>query len=160
MFTGNQPIDTNKYERMTPDEQLQAVKEMGEKSATRGMRAPPGAPQFPTPIAADRTFSTGMVFNYLNEESVWEAFCETYEAIYYLMGSFDNHHHHSGTAGVPQLKKEWKEYIEVVLRSLVRRSLATFDKLRAIAMARYGKELQQATSTSDLSLQHILSRAV
>lgn len=32
---------------------------------------------------------TGMVFNYLNNPTVWTKFCDTYEGIYHLMAQFD-----------------------------------------------------------------------
>lgn len=59
MFTGSQPTDPNVYDLMSKDEQLQSVKEMG------------------------------MVFTYLNSQTVWDGFCGSYEAIYDLLGDFD-----------------------------------------------------------------------
>ncbi|ROT38193.1 hypothetical protein SODALDRAFT_312748 [Sodiomyces alkalinus F11] len=118
MFTGHQPVRARAYkDNMSPDEQLQATKEMG------------------------------MVFTYLNQQSVWDAFCATYEAIYELLDDFDVWYSQNGQGiAIPPLQDEWKEYIEVVLRSLVRRSRATFDYFYTTAMAEYDKALYSLES--------------
>ncbi|POS72695.1 chitinase [Diaporthe helianthi] len=98
MFSGNQPTDPRVYELMSKDEQLQSVKEMG------------------------------LVFTYLNTQQVWDGFCGSYEALYDLLGRFDTWYASNGAAvAIPNLQDEWKQYIRVVLDSMVRRSKATFD---------------------------------
>jgi chitinase len=82
---------------MTQDEQLQSVKDIG------------------------------MIFNYLNTQSVWNAFCGTYEAVYDHLGDFDTWHAANGAAfAIPNLQDEWKSYVRVALDSMVLRSRATF----------------------------------
>lgn len=69
-----------------------------------------------------------MVFNYLNSPDIWSMFCDTYEALYELMGDFDTFYAGSGSGvTIPSLQDEWKEYIEVVLSSMVSRSRASFQ---------------------------------
>lgn len=70
-----------------------------------------------------------MVFNYLNDGAVWKKSCDTYEALYELFSDFDTYY--SGLTGFgftpPPLQQEWKEFIEVVLTSMVERSKATLQ---------------------------------
>ncbi|CAM1509829.1 Fc.00g001640.m01.CDS01 [Cosmosporella sp. VM-42] len=107
MFTGKQPTTLSKFRRMGNEAQIQSVKEMG------------------------------MVFTYLDDKEVWEAFCGTYEAIYDLFGDFDTWYAtNSGAQTIPSLQEEWKDYIREVLDSLVRRSRATFDTLYSYRKAR------------------------
>ncbi|KAH8129745.1 hypothetical protein LI328DRAFT_140295 [Trichoderma asperelloides] len=79
LFPGNRVIDpVNEYRFMTPEEQLLAVRDFG------------------------------MVFSYMNNADVFEAFCSTYNAIYALLISFDqwyqNHAIHYGApAGISTL---------------------------------------------------------
>lgn len=97
MFTGNQPTSPTTYDDMTQDEQLQSVKDIG------------------------------MIFNYLNTQSVWNAFCGTYEAVYDHLGDFDTWYAANGAAfAIPNLQDEWKNYVRVALDSMVLRSRATF----------------------------------
>jgi hypothetical protein len=63
----------------------------------------------------------GMVFGYLNSPKVWNKFCATYEAIYDLLGEFDQHHQQLGNTIVP-LQDEWPKYIRTVLNSMSSRS--------------------------------------
>ncbi|KAF5626368.1 glycosyl hydrolase family 18 [Fusarium tjaetaba] len=92
MFTGVHPTDPDKYDGMSSDEQLQSVKDIG------------------------------LVFNYLNNQEVWDKYCAVYEAIYDHMGDFDTWYATNG-AGVtiPNLQKEWKDYNRILLDSIVRR---------------------------------------
>ncbi|RBA18191.1 chitinase [Fusarium proliferatum] len=92
MFTGVRPTSPDEYDSMSSDEQLQEVKEMG------------------------------MIFNYLNNQQVWDKYCAVYEAIYDHMGDFDTWYATNG-AGVtiPNLQKEWKDYNRILLDSMVRR---------------------------------------
>lgn len=69
-----------------------------------------------------------MVFNYLKSPDIWSMFCDTYEALYKLMGDFDTFYARSANGlAIPSLQDEWKEYIEVVLSSMVSRSRAPFQ---------------------------------
>ncbi|KAM3426153.1 hypothetical protein NHJ13734_009626 [Beauveria thailandica] len=99
LFTGIRTVDYNKYLKMSADEQLQTVKDLG------------------------------IIFNYLNSQTVWEAFCGTYEAIWKQMGQFDDWYTKNARGGpvIPSLQKEWKEYNQVLLSSVVRRARAQFD---------------------------------
>lgn len=77
----------------------------------------------------------GMVFRYMNEDPVWEAFCGTYEAIHKLLGRWDDWWVKNGSGvTIPSLQDEWREYIESVLTSLVNRSKASFDFHFTLAM--------------------------
>ncbi|KAG5798604.1 hypothetical protein H9Q69_002344 [Fusarium xylarioides] len=91
MFTGVKPTSPDAYDGMSSDEQLQEVKEMG------------------------------MIFNYLNNQQVWDKYCAVYEAIYDHMGDFDTWYA-TNAAGVtiPNLQKEWKDYNRILLDSMVR----------------------------------------
>ncbi|KAH6953855.1 hypothetical protein BKA56DRAFT_625507 [Ilyonectria sp. MPI-CAGE-AT-0026] len=105
MFGGKQSTALASYADMTPEQQLLATKEMG------------------------------MVFHYLNDPTVWARFCATYEALYDLFGDFDTFYATQTTgATVPSLQDEWKEFIEVVLTSLVNRSKAAFELQTIIAL--------------------------
>jgi hypothetical protein len=77
-----------------------------------------------------------VVFTYLNDDDVWDAFCGTYEGIYDLLGRFDTWYstYSGNSAALPLLQDEWREYIETVLSSLVSRSRTTFDAQYAIAL--------------------------
>lgn len=74
-----------------------------------------------------------MVFTYLNNPDVWSSFCGTYDASYDLLGEWDDWWSQNGSNfpppnfAVPSMQEEWKNYIETVLKSLITRSLATFD---------------------------------
>ncbi len=69
-----------------------------------------------------------MLFTYLNNQEVWDAFCGTYETVYDHLGDFDDWYVQNGQGfTIPSLQQEWKQYIRVVLDSLVLRSRATFD---------------------------------
>ncbi|KAH7309224.1 hypothetical protein B0I35DRAFT_398631 [Stachybotrys elegans] len=98
LFSGNEPTSRTVYLRMDPDAQLTATKEFG------------------------------MVFTYLNHPEVWQAFCSVYEAIYDLLGNWDDWWDANGSGFTPpSLQAEWRDYMETVLTSLVRRSRSTFD---------------------------------
>ncbi|ATY61069.1 glycoside hydrolase family 18 [Cordyceps militaris] len=99
LFTGIRTVDYSKYTQMSPDEQLQTAKDLG------------------------------IVFNYLNSQTVWDAFCGTYEAIWRQMGHFDVWYAQNARGGptIPSLQKEWKEYNQVALSSVVRSARAQFD---------------------------------
>jgi hypothetical protein len=69
---------------------------------------------------------TGLVFNYLNTKEIFDKFCGTYEALYDLLGEFDDWYTQNGSGlTIPSLQKEWKDYNREVLDSAVRRSRAT-----------------------------------
>ncbi|CAG8092001.1 unnamed protein product [Penicillium salamii] len=95
MFRGNNAIQYAKpnvgFNAKSADAQLQSVKEMG------------------------------MVFGYLNSPKVWNKFCATYEAIYDLMGEFDDYHKQKGNT-IVSLQDEWPKYIRTVLDSMSSRS--------------------------------------
>ncbi|KAH6838551.1 hypothetical protein B0I37DRAFT_240554 [Chaetomium sp. MPI-CAGE-AT-0009] len=104
IFGGHQAVELNPhYGRMSQDEQLQAVKEMG------------------------------MVFTYFNRPEIFQSFCVVYEAVYHLMGQFDTWYSQQGGAGftAPSLQAGWKAYMKEVLSSLVNRNRKTFDALYA-----------------------------
>lgn len=95
MFRGSNAIQYAKpkvgFHAKSADAQLQSVKEMG------------------------------MVFGYVNAPKVWSKFCDTYEAIYDLLGEFDQYHKKLGNTIVP-LQDEWPKYIRTVLNSMSSRS--------------------------------------
>ncbi|KAJ4152982.1 hypothetical protein LMH87_009497 [Akanthomyces muscarius] len=100
MFEGNKAVAEATYLIMSADEQLSAVKEMG------------------------------MAFTYLNEADVWDAFCATYEGIYDRLGEYNTWWANNPPAGpisIPDLQKEWKDYMKVVMDSMVTRAKADFD---------------------------------
>ncbi|KAL2683336.1 hypothetical protein Neosp_007806 [[Neocosmospora] mangrovei] len=105
MFSGKQPSALGEYRRMSGEQKLLATKEMG------------------------------MVFGYMNDPIIWKKFCDTYEALYELFGTFDTFYAQQQGAGltIPSLQKEWKEFMEVVLTSLVARSKASFELHTVIA---------------------------
>lgn len=73
-----------------------------------------------------------MLFTYLDQVDVWDAFCGTYEAIYDAFDTFDQFYDlYRGTDPKILLKDEWKAYIRVVLDSLVLRSIDMFDWMKA-----------------------------
>ena len=97
IFGGDQPTSPATYGTMTQDEQLQSVKEMG------------------------------LIFNYLNNAIVWNAFCGTYEAVHAHLGDFDTWYAANGQGvTIPRLQDEWRTYVRVALDSMVLRSRATF----------------------------------
>ncbi|KAL2836873.1 hypothetical protein BJY01DRAFT_258587 [Aspergillus pseudoustus] len=72
----------------------------------------------------------GMIINYLNDPEAFSKFCGTYEGIYAHFEEWDRWHASAGyPAGrnIPSMRDEWREYIRVVLDSLIIRSRATFD---------------------------------
>ncbi len=72
----------------------------------------------------------GMAFTYLNEADVWDAFCATYEGIYDRLGEYNTWWANNPPAGpisIPDLQKEWKDYMKVVMDSMVTRAKADFD---------------------------------
>ena len=90
-----------------------------------------------------------MVFTYLNSADVWSAFCGTYEAIYDLLGEWDDWWVANGSGvTIPPMQAEWKKYIETVLTSLINRSRATLDLYSAIAAMYVAK-----TPASPMALQ-------
>ncbi|KAL2824506.1 hypothetical protein BDW59DRAFT_162394 [Aspergillus cavernicola] len=98
MFTGYQPTDLTKDGKMSKDDKLQSLKEMG------------------------------IIFEYINTHSVFDKFCATYEAIYPLLGLWDQAY--AATAlNPPSLQDEWKAYIRIVLDSLVLQSRVTFEAM-------------------------------
>ncbi|KAI8659036.1 Chitinase [Fusarium keratoplasticum] len=104
MFGGKQPSALGEYRRMSGEQKLLATKEMG------------------------------MVFRYMNDPIIWKKFCDTYEALYELFGTFDTFYAQQGSGlTIPSLQKEWKEFIEVGLTSLVARSKASFELHTIIA---------------------------
>lgn len=73
----------------------------------------------------------------MNEDKVWTAFCGTYNAIYDLFGEWDTFYaNHGSGVTLPGLRAEWKEYVETVLVSMVRRTRGTFDSLEALSLLR------------------------
>ncbi|KAJ8128780.1 hypothetical protein O1611_g4852 [Lasiodiplodia mahajangana] len=118
MFTGAQPTAADKYTQMYQDEQLQ----LGTSSLRlrfSGILKTGNSPS---------SLSQGMTFSYLNNPTVFDAFCGTYEAIYDLLGDFDTWWVNNGQGlTIPSLQREWKDYIRTVLDSLVNRSRATFE---------------------------------
>lgn len=79
-----------------------------------------------------------MVFTYLNDQTVWGAFCDTYEAIHLVLGQFDiwysDIEEPSGGIAVPSLQAEWKKYIETVLTSLVKRTRSSYHLYHNMAV--------------------------
>jgi hypothetical protein len=64
----------------------------------------------------------------MNHDEVWDAFCGTYEAIYDILGEWQDWWNANGSGYTPpNMQDEWKAYIETVLESLVRRGRASFD---------------------------------
>ncbi|KAH6867367.1 hypothetical protein B0T10DRAFT_572385 [Thelonectria olida] len=105
MFGGKQSTSLVVYAGMSAEKQLLATKEMG------------------------------MVFEYMNNPTIWAKFCDTYEAMYKLFGDFDTFYATQGSGvTIPSLQKEWKEYIEVVLTSMVLRSKTAFELQTIIAI--------------------------
>lgn len=75
----------------------------------------------------------GIVFEYLNHPKVWPKFCATFEAVYDLLGEFDDYHAQQGT-GLPPIQPEWPKYIRTTLKSISYRSgiaLFSYFRLRA-----------------------------
>ncbi|RYP44871.1 hypothetical protein DL768_008713 [Monosporascus sp. mg162] len=99
MFTGSQPTAHAKYRDMSVEEQLLSVKEMG------------------------------MLFNYLNNNDVWNRFCASYEALWDRFGEFDEWWLNNQGVSNVLLQSAWKDYVREVLDSLVRRSRDTFDAM-------------------------------
>ncbi|KAJ6032766.1 hypothetical protein N7540_003498 [Penicillium herquei] len=75
----------------------------------------------------------GMVFNYINEEEVWEKFCDTYEAIYSLSQDFNDFYDTNptlfqyGNLDLPDPQEEWQNYINAALDQMISNGRATFD---------------------------------
>ncbi|RSL51633.1 hypothetical protein CEP51_015172 [Fusarium floridanum] len=107
MFGGKQSSALSAYTKMSSEQKLLATKEMG------------------------------MVFRYMNDPIIWKKFCDTYEALYELFGEFDTFYAQQGSGfTIPSLQKEWKEFIEVVLTSMVSRSKTAFELHTIIAIGR------------------------
>lgn len=75
-----------------------------------------------------------MVFSYMNNADVFEAFCSTYNAIYALLLSFDswyqNHAIPNGApAGISTLSNEWTTYMPTFLKSIAANSEGLFYTL-------------------------------
>ncbi|KAL6910197.1 hypothetical protein GGI43DRAFT_389540 [Trichoderma evansii] len=71
-----------------------------------------------------------MVFNYLNNNKVWDKFCATYQALYDYMGDFNTFYASKGqVVAIPNLQDEWEEFIRTALDSAVTRALAAFDMM-------------------------------
>lgn len=76
-----------------------------------------------------------MVFEYLNNKDVWSKFCATYEGVYFRLEEFDKWYEkerqgkEASMPAIRKLKDEWKNYMEVVLKSLVIRSRSSFDSM-------------------------------
>jgi hypothetical protein len=81
----------------------------------------------------------GMVFNYMNEQVVWDKFCATYEAIYTLLGQWQTYYNNNPNAPLPQglnlpnLQDEWKLYINTALDLIVANGKSTFSQMHAWA---------------------------
>lgn len=64
----------------------------------------------------------------MNDATVWSIFCNTYEALYELLGEFDSWYAQNGAAvAIPSLQDEWKEFTQAVLQSMVRNANFSFD---------------------------------
>ncbi|KFY47830.1 hypothetical protein V496_10420 [Pseudogymnoascus sp. VKM F-4515 (FW-2607)] len=71
----------------------------------------------------------GMTFEYLRDPTIWGMFCATYEGIYNKMGEFDQWYALNVGVASFNLQAEWKDYMQIVLDSMVRRlraSLGTY----------------------------------
>ncbi|KZN93935.1 hypothetical protein EN45_041220 [Penicillium chrysogenum] len=79
----------------------------------------------------------GMVFNYMNEQVVWDKFCATYEAIYTLLGQWQTYYNNNPNAPLPQglnlpnLQDEWQAYINTALDLIVSNGKSTFNQMHA-----------------------------
>lgn len=70
----------------------------------------------------------GLIFTYLDQQTVWDSFCGTYEAIYDLMGQFDSWYDLNRNGAIQiSLQSEWKTYIRTALDSVVLRGREMFD---------------------------------
>lgn len=74
----------------------------------------------------------------MNSAEVWAAFCGTYEAISTLLESFDDLYKDTEEAesgiAIPSLQAEWRDYMETVLTSLVKRTRKSYDWYHTTAM--------------------------
>ncbi|KAF4336894.1 bacteriodes thetaiotaomicron symbiotic chitinase, partial [Fusarium beomiforme] len=117
IFGGKQATSRDSYLEMNAEEKLMATKEMG------------------------------LVFEYLNHPTIWDKFCDTYEALWTQFGRFDAFYAtQSQTRVIPSLQDEWKEYIEVVLTSMVYRSQFAFQiqMIIGLGMATKSRGLQNS----------------
>ncbi len=70
-----------------------------------------------------------MVFTYMNDPKVWNAFCLTYEAIYSHMGDYNEwweRNQQNINGKIPDLQKLWKEFVQLTLKSFVNRAQEQF----------------------------------
>ncbi|EGX92282.1 bacteriodes thetaiotaomicron symbiotic chitinase, putative [Cordyceps militaris CM01] len=99
MFSGSRAVAKDKYIGMDVQEQLLAIKDMG------------------------------MVFTYMNDPKVWDAFCKTYEAMYKHMENYNDwwvNTQESTHGKIPKLQDMFKEYMRVTLRSFSNRAQDEF----------------------------------
>ncbi|KAH0499712.1 hypothetical protein TgHK011_006887 [Trichoderma gracile] len=89
LFSQIQTVSRRSYHRMTAQQQLQSVKELG------------------------------LVFSYMNNAIIWTKFCDTYEALYELLGKFDTWYAARGAGvAIPSLQDEWRVFTRAVLHSM------------------------------------------
>ncbi|KAJ5085780.1 hypothetical protein N7532_010551 [Penicillium argentinense] len=77
----------------------------------------------------------GMVFNYMNEDVIWDKFCDTYEAMRDLLGDFQAFYRSNPSPNLPQanlpdLQKEWENFIHASLEQIVHNGRVSFDSMR------------------------------
>ncbi|KAF9784244.1 hypothetical protein IL306_007712 [Fusarium sp. DS 682] len=119
MFSGYRSSSIGKYAAMPQEDKLIATKEMGKFAAVLLVL---------TLLTLFFLLITGMVFEYMNHPDIWKKFCDTYEALWEQMGNFDTFYATQSSAPtIPSLQDEWKEFIEVVLTSLVHNTRTTFQ---------------------------------
>lgn len=66
----------------------------------------------------------------MNNQIIWDKFCDTYEALYDRLGDFDSWYaRNGGPLAIPSLQNEWRAFVRAMLESIVSNSRTEFDKL-------------------------------
>jgi hypothetical protein len=96
---------------MSTDEQWMTVKEIGKDCLRHGLYV----------RLLTKDSRAGLVFSYMNDDTVWGMWCDTYKGIYDQLDRFDKWYVNNKGANDPDvtLADEWGKYNRVVLDSAV-----------------------------------------
>ncbi|RBR14417.1 hypothetical protein FVER53590_04351 [Fusarium verticillioides] len=112
VFDLSKSYSEHKYRyKMTHDQQWSTVKEMGENISA-----------LICVLETYEFFLAGLTFNYLNNDTIWGMWCDTYTGIYDWLEKFDDFYTDVKGPDDPDvsLAEEWGKYNRVVLDSAVK----------------------------------------
>ena len=88
----------------------------------------------------------GMIFTYMNIDTVWQSFCDTYNGILAFLEKFDADYEGLGGGSTSVLAKEWPNYIRSELDRVVRdamTNLRLLEQTRKPAGVRFTQPTQR-----------------